>query len=140
MKKSSAGFVAFFVAASVTLAAVLGRHSEVAAVPSADRAIAHAEAWLAPRAEYVTVERARASLVSSADEFLATTTFRLGALGPNGFERPVWVVTLGATWPGESSRRALRYVIEAETGRFLVFSIPLPDRPGLRRLSNLTTG
>ena len=139
MSKSSAGLVALFVASSVTLAAVLGRHSNAVAVPTADRAISFAEAWLAPRLEGVAVERGRATLVESADEFGAVTTFGPGALGLNSWARPVWVVTLGAKWPWQTSRRALRYVIEAKTGRFLVVSMPRPGSPIVLRPTNLTS-
>jgi hypothetical protein len=147
VSKSSAGLVALFVALSVTLAAFLGRTSNAVAVPTADRAVAVptadravalAEAWLAPRLEGVAVERGRATLVESADEFGAVTTFGPGALGLNSW-RPVWVVTLGAKWPGQTNRRALRYVIEAATGSFLVESMPRPGSPMPLRSTNLTS-
>jgi hypothetical protein len=109
------------------------------AVPTADRAIALAEAWLAPRAEALTVERSRATLVEGREQFKAVTDFGPWVLGPNGYQPRVWVVTLGATWPGETSRRALRYVIDARTGKFLVQSMPMPGSLLRRGPTNLTT-
>jgi hypothetical protein len=83
--------------------------------------------WLAPTFEDVSGERWRATRVESVDEFKSVNTFGpQTTLGLNGERLPVRVVTLGATWPGQTSRRALRYVIEAKTGDFLVLSTPFP--------------
>ena len=96
--------IAVFAVAVVTFAAVIGRDSGTVAVPTAEKAVSLAEAFLAPRAKGVTVKRSRATLARSAEEFKAATTLGL----PPGYVRPVWVVTLGVTWPGHS-RPAVRF-------------------------------
>jgi len=127
VSKLTAALVVLLTASVVALAAVVGRHNEAVAVPTATRAEALAEAWLAQRFEDVNIERWRATRVESVDEFKSVITAGPQlTLGRNGERLPVWVVTLGATWPGQTSGRALRYVIEAKTGRFLVLSAPLP--------------
>ena len=100
----------------------------MASVPTADEAIALVDDWLMPRLQGGTVESRSATLATNTDEYRNATTFGLTALGPNQERLPVWVVTFVGKWPGQSMPRRLRYLVEARTGKFLVVSVPMPNR------------
>jgi hypothetical protein len=84
--------------------------------------------WLTPRLQGGAVESRSATLVTSTDEYREATTLGLVALGPNHERLPVWVVTFVGSWPGQTGRMRLSYLVEQRTGQFLVYSVPMPDR------------
>ena len=92
MSKPTVAVVVLLAASVVALAAVIGRHNEAGAVPTAAKAVALSQEWLAPRFEDVNVKRSRATRVETVDEFKSVITVGPQlTLGPNGERLPVWV-------------------------------------------------